>query len=244
MAESKPEKVDISIQKSSSGNTGNTGSSSAVGPKKQKDPSVADGNKNQNTNSGKNQGTQQKQDGNAISNVTRAYTDSKTSDNQDQKEHKETADSTSIRQRKGEETKLEPLHSANPGSSEESADAAPETRSDANEAEITETNQENTQEQPDESAAEDSQDYQEYTEEKETTDLPDSDFYSSKMDVNQASGEAPRSNTTDKQRKTVSEHFEKILLVFIIAVLAGLIVLYQLEQARPGSGIIFDWLAL
>lgn len=241
MAESKPEKVDISIQKSSSGNTGDAGSSSAAESKKQEDSSTAGGNKNQKTNSGKNQGAQQKQGDNTISNVTRAYTDSKTSDNQDQKDHEKTTDSTSIRQRKGEEAKLEPLHSANRDFSEESADAAPETRNDANEAEITETNQENTQEQPDESVAEDSQ---EYTEEKEAADLPDSDFYSSKMDVNQVPQETPRSKTAGKQRKLVSGHFEKILLVFIIAVIAGLIVLYQLEQVRPGSGLIFDWFAL
>lgn len=241
MAESKPEKVDISIQKSSPGDAGNDGSSDTAESKKQENQPAAGENKDRKSDSGKKQDARPKQDDSTISNVTRAYTDSETSVDQEQKEHEDTSSSTSMRQRKGKETKLEPLHSTASDSSEENTETTPEARSSANGTEATETDQVNAQEQPDESETEKPQ---EHAEEDEISDLPDSDFYSSKMDMNQASPEISQPSTADKQRKAVSEHFTKILLVFIIAVIAGLIVLYQLEQAHPGSGIIFDWFTL
>ncbi|PSO43576.1 hypothetical protein BRC20_01130 [Candidatus Saccharibacteria bacterium QS_8_54_8] len=231
MAEQKPEKVNISVSsssqnapssgasKSSSGSTkGATQPSSASEPEESRSTDVE------------------------ISKATRADSGVAADQDQEKDQAKGTEDSPSdsnpLRQRTGQETTLKPPTPT----SQESGPPADEQQPGGKEA----TGSEETSEQDSQTATDEPDNTEgqaKETEESEETPpatIHDVDFYSSKMDMDNPSP-ARTSTTSSTHNGRVSTSFGVILLVFITAVIVGLVVLYQLEQAQPGSGIIFDW---
>lgn len=71
------------------------------------------------------------------------------------------------------------------------------------------------------------------------------DFYSSKLEFDSQGNikkPAPRPQTSGKRQRTTSIRAWLLLAIFLVTAAAGYVMLYQLEQADPGSGIIFEWL--
>ncbi|MEX0934309.1 MAG: hypothetical protein WDZ42_00750, partial [Candidatus Saccharimonadales bacterium] len=95
----------------------------------------------------------------------------------------------------------------------------------------------------------------------EEEDFSVEDIYSSRMDLDEdidQSGDfsdIARSSRRKKQKQQLrakkpssykvsvfsSRRFWVVVFVFLSSLIAGLVMLYQLEQAREGAGIIFDW---
>ncbi|PSO43484.1 hypothetical protein BRC19_00245 [Candidatus Saccharibacteria bacterium QS_5_54_17] len=232
MAEQKPEKVNISLapsQNASSSGASKSSSGSTTGAAQSSSASETE----------EARSTDAPTDDNT-SKATRAG--SGVAADQDQEKETETenspSDSNPLRQRTGQETTLKPPTPT----SQESGPPADEQQPGGKEA----TGSEETSEQDSQTATDEPDNTEgqvKETEESEETPpatIHDVDFYSSKMDTDNPSP-ARTSTTSSTHNGRVSTSFGVILLVFITAVIVGLVVLYQLEQAQPGSGIIFDW---
>lgn len=71
------------------------------------------------------------------------------------------------------------------------------------------------------------------------------DFYSSKLEFDSQGNikqPTPRPQAPGKRQRTTSIRVWLLLAIFLVTAAAGYVMLYQLEQADPGSGIIFEWL--
>lgn len=83
------------------------------------------------------------------------------------------------------------------------------------------------------------------TDDEDTVYSGDEEFYSSKLDPKHTEN---RSNHQEKVKKTkspaprMSLQYILVLATFVTVSIVGLFILNELEEAREGAGIIFDWL--
>lgn len=81
----------------------------------------------------------------------------------------------------------------------------------------------------------------------EESDIYD-DFYTSKLNADQQTPKKPQKpqkanldHSSSSKHALISARFWFLFFIFVITLLAGFVMLYQLEQAQSGAGIIFDW---
>jgi hypothetical protein len=237
MAEQKPEKVNISLAPSSKASSPGASESSSASTTGATQPSSAPETEESRSTDAS---TDAPNDADT-SKATRA--DSGVAANQDQDQEEGTEDSLSdsnpLRQRVGQETTVKPPETP---TSQESGPPADEQQPGGKEVtgskEASEQDNQTATDEPDNTEGQAKEG--EESEETPPATIHDVDFYSSKMDTNNPSP-ARGSTTSSTHNGGVSTSFGVILLVFITTLIVGLVVLYQLEQAQPGSGIIFDW---
>lgn len=245
MAKSKAEKVDITIQSSSSEGkgadqaaqkpaaSGKTTSQSTAGAKQSR-PATA-------SSKGSAAASPKQTSRNR---AAKAETDQEASDDQQTDSHDSAAGS--MRQRQGGEATLQPLASdksedqpEEPSSYEDhepDVKAPPTEPTPEGETGKDDSSESTQQEAPAEQSVPDSN-----TGNEDTVDHHP-DFYSSKLDATKPSAaEQPQSSGEHKGTFT-SGRFWFLLLIFLMTAAAGFVMLYQLEQVQPGAGIIFDWI--
>lgn len=248
MAESKTEKVDITVRKSprkgspkkasSGAKTSASGSKQAAASQNTKNTGTAASTQKQKARASQTTGNKE------ISRVTTASTESRVPDEQSTAAA-ETFGSPSVRERKGHEATLQPLNTEHTGPEAQTSDKTPQQTDKKNRGTQSQQSQPETEShntaggnQP---AAHTVQDAALDTPETgEASDDQFTDFYSSKLDVNKASEDRRNPSHTSKHA-LISPRFWFIFLIFLITLIAGFIMLYQLEQAQPGAGIIFDY---
>ncbi len=105
---------------------------------------------------------------------------------------------------------------------------APETEGDEKDA--------NTDDDHAESDSEDSSEDTVYNEEH---------FYTSKLDparTEEGKKDSHKKKAKSKGASRMSMQYLLVLATFVVVSLIGLAILYQLEEAKEGAGLIFDWL--
>jgi hypothetical protein len=237
MAEQKPEKVNISLAPSAKVSSPSASESSSASTTGATQPSSA-------SETEESRSTDAHTDAPNDADTSKvARAGSGVATNQDQEEGTEDSpnDSNPLRQRAGQETTLKPPETSTSQESGPPADQQqPAGKEVTGSKEASEQDTQTATDEPDTTEAQAKETGE--SEETPPATIHDVDFYSSKMDTNNPSP-ARTSTTSSTHNGGVSTSFGVILLVFITAVIVGLVVLYQLEQAQPGSGIIFDWFA-
>jgi hypothetical protein len=235
MAEQKPEKVNISLAPSAKASSPGASESSSGSTTGASQPSSASETEESRSTDALNDADKSK--------AARADSGVAADQDQDQDQEEGTedipSDSNPLRQRAGQETTVKPPETS---TSQESGPPADQQQPGGEEVtgskEAPEQGSQKATDEPDNTEGQPKETGE--SEETPPATIHDVDFYSSKMDTNNPSP-APGPTTSSTHNVGVSTSFGVILLVFITTVIVGLVVLYQLEQAQPGSGIIFDW---
>lgn len=73
----------------------------------------------------------------------------------------------------------------------------------------------------------------------------DEEFYSSKLDLDNAKGKSHKAaKKRSRPRKYLNPHFLFILMLFITTLAASFVMLAIIEQQHPGSSLLFDYIPL